>query len=59
MPKGHYALDEVSYILVKQFLCHVSIKRVSVIYLNVIIKFNSAQVTRLTFKHKSLTDSLE
>jgi len=58
MPKGHFALAEVSYISVKQFLCHVSIKRVSAIYLNVIIKFNSAQVTRLTFKHKSLTDSL-
>ena len=58
MPKGHFALAKASYISVKQFLCHVSIKQVSAIYLNVIIKFNSAQVTRLTFKHKSLTDSL-
>ena len=58
MPKGHFALAEVSYISVKQFLCHVSIKQVSAIYLNVIIQLSSAQVTWLTFKQKSLTDSL-
>ena len=58
MRKGHFALVEASYISIKQFLCHVSIKRVSAIYLNVIIQFSSAQVTRLTFKQKSLTDSL-
>ena len=58
MPKDHFALVEASYISIKQFLCHVSIKWVSTIYLNVIIQFSSAQVTRLTFKQKSLTDSL-
>ena len=58
MPKGHFALAEASYISVKQFLCHASIKRVSAIYLNVIIQFSSTQVTLLTFKQKSLTGSL-
>ena len=58
VPKGHFALVEASYISVKQFLCHVSIKQVSTIYFNVIIQFGSAQVTWLTFRQKSLTDSL-